>query len=69
MLQKAKVILMNQEGQGLVEYGVIIALIAVVAIGALILLGPTITEKFFDVQKEIKNAKPASAGGGGGGGL
>lgn len=69
MLQKAKVILMNQEGQGLAEYGLIIALIAVVAIGALILLGPSIAEKFFDVQKEIQNAKPAGAGGGGGSGL
>ncbi len=65
MLQKTKNILMNQNGQGLVEYGLIIALIAVIAIGALLVLGPTISEKFFDVQKEIESAKPASGGGGG----
>ncbi len=56
---KLKTILKNQQGQGLSEYGLIIALIAVVSIGALIFLGPKIAEKFFDVGKEIENAKPA----------
>lgn len=56
---RLKTILKNQQGQGLSEYGLIIALIAVVSIAALIFLGPKIAEKFFDVGKEIENAKPA----------
>lgn len=56
---KVKNILKSQRGQGLSEYGLIIALIAVVSIAALIFLGPKIAQKFFDVGKEIENAKPA----------
>lgn len=55
---KLKTILKNQQGQGLSEYGLIIALIAVVSIAALIFLGPVIAEKFFDVGNEIRDAKP-----------
>jgi pilus assembly protein Flp/PilA len=57
-------ILKNQQGQGLTEYGLIIALIAIVCIGALIFLGPKIAAKFFDVGNEIEQAKPATNGGG-----
>jgi pilus assembly protein Flp/PilA len=67
MFEKCKTVLKSQKGQGLAEYGLIIALIAVVAIGALALLGPSIAKKFFDVQQEIEKAAPHSAGGGGGG--
>lgn len=42
----------EESGQGLVEYGLIIALIAVVLIGALTLLGTSIDGKF----KEITDA-------------
>lgn len=52
-----KKVLKNQQGQGLSEYGLIIALIAVVSIGALIFLGPKIADKFFDVGKKIQDAK------------
>jgi len=65
MFEKCKTVLKSQKGQGLAEYGLIIALIAVVAIGALALLGPSIADKFFQVQQEIENAAPASGGGGG----
>lgn len=67
MFEKCKTVLKSQKGQGLAEYGLIIALIAVVAIGALALLGPSIADKFFQVQQEIENAAPAGGGGGGGG--
>lgn len=63
-ITKVKQILRNQQGQSLAEYGLIIALIAVVSIVALIFLGPKIADKFFLVGKEIENAKPAGAGGG-----
>lgn len=43
---------MRHRGQGLVEYALIIALVAVVVIGILILLGPAIGNIF----SQIKNA-------------
>lgn len=55
---KLKTILKNQQGQGLSEYGLLIALIAVVSIAALIFLGPVIADKFFGVGNQIKDAKP-----------
>jgi pilus assembly protein Flp/PilA len=36
----------DEEGQGMVEYGLIIALVAIVVIAALIILGPAIGEVF-----------------------
>ena len=41
----------DEEGQGMAEYGLILALIAVLAIGALTALGGTITD-FFDQLNE-----------------
>ena len=43
----------NEDGQGMVEYGLIIALIAVVVIGALVLLGPKIAGIFTSVTSQI----------------
>ena len=37
------------EGQGMVEYGLILALVSIAAIAALIILGPRIAEIFSDV--------------------
>ena len=46
--------LKNEEsGQGMVEYGLIIALIAVGVIAALIILGPKIAQIFTDVGDSI----------------
>ena len=43
--------LKNEEsGQGMVEYGLIIALIAAVVIGAIALLGPKITTLFDSID-------------------
>ena len=44
---------MNEEGQGMVEYGLIIALVAVVVITAISLLGNGIRDKFTTVKNEI----------------
>jgi pilus assembly protein Flp/PilA len=54
----------RQEGQALVEYALILALIAVVSIGVLTLLGTGVR----DILTEIKDAIAGAAGGGGGGG-
>ncbi len=40
-------------GQGLVEYALIIALVAVVVIGILILLGPAIGSIFSNIQQAL----------------
>ena len=51
----------DEEGQGMVEYGLIIGLIAVVVIVALVALGPKIRDMFNEVNEEID---AAAAGGG-----
>ena len=43
----------DEEGQGMVEYGLIIGLIAVVVIVALVALGPKIRDMFNDVKDQI----------------
>lgn len=39
----------NEEGQGMVEYALLVGLIAVVVIVVLVLLGPAIAARFQDV--------------------
>ena len=46
----------DEEGQGMVEYGLIIGLIAVVVIVALVALGPKVREMFEKVNKELDKA-------------
>lgn len=43
----------RQNGQGLVEYALIIALVAVVVIGTLILLGPQISSIFQNISNNL----------------
>jgi len=43
----------SERGQGMVEYGLIIALVAVVVIGALIILGPKIKDLFIGVSDKM----------------
>ncbi len=43
----------DEEGQGMVEYGLIVGLIAVVVIVALVALGPRIRDMFQQVNDEI----------------
>jgi pilus assembly protein Flp/PilA len=43
----------RERGQGLVEYALIIALVAVVVIGILILLGPAIGSIFSNIQQNL----------------
>ncbi|MDY5948790.1 MAG: Flp family type IVb pilin [Oscillospiraceae bacterium] len=49
--------LKDENGQGMVEYGLIIGLIAIVVIAALLTLGPRIRDLFSDVEKQIPTAK------------
>ena len=43
----------RERGQGLVEYALIIALVAVVVIGTLILLGPQIASIFQNISNNL----------------
>ena len=56
---KVKAFLSNKKGQGMVEYGLIIALVAVVAIVGLTFLGPKISDLFSSVGTTIGNKIPA----------
>ncbi|WP_299645142.1 Flp family type IVb pilin [uncultured Chloroflexus sp.] len=49
----------KEEGQGLVEYALILVLIAVVVIGALTLLGRNISTLFSDISATIRQ-RPGS---------
>ena len=43
----------REEGQGMVEYGLIIALVAVVAIAGLIILGPKLSTLFSSLGASV----------------
>lgn len=46
-------VLKNEEGQGMVEYALLVGLIAVVVIAGLIVLGPIIRDKFIEISTKI----------------
>lgn len=46
----------NEDGQGMVEYGLIIGLIAVVVVAALVILGPKIADMFSNIGDELDAA-------------
>ena len=48
--------LAREEGQGLVEYALIIVLIAIVVIAALTLLGPIIGQVFSNIATALESA-------------
>ena len=56
----------DEEGQGMVEYGLIIALIAIVVIVALVALGPKIRDIFNRTNEVLDDATEAAAAGAGG---
>jgi len=55
-MKNLKAILADESGQGMVEYGLILALVAVAAIAALIVLGPKIAAMF----QKASDAIPAT---------
>jgi len=48
----------DEEGQGMVEYGLIIALVSVAAIAVLALIGPKLVVVFQKVVDELKKVAP-----------
>ena len=53
-------ILKSEDGQGMVEYGLILGLIAVVAIAALLFLGPKVAEMFSGATDALTSSKASS---------
>ena len=43
----------DEKGQGMVEYALLVGLIAIVVIAALVLLGPAIAQKFTDIKNSL----------------
>lgn len=52
--------LKNQEGQGMVEYALIIAFIAIVVIAGLVFLGPVIRDMFLEIGGELESTTQAT---------
>jgi pilus assembly protein Flp/PilA len=53
MLKKIKNLVVQEEGQALTEYGLIIGLVAAVVIGAILLLKDGITDVFTNIKSEL----------------
>ena len=47
----------DENGQGMVEYALIIGLIAVVAVVTLVFIGPKIRDTFNDANKQLDKTK------------
>lgn len=56
MLKHVKKLWTGQEGQGMAEYGLILALVAIAVIGALQILGNNISDKVDEVANTIGDA-------------
>jgi pilus assembly protein Flp/PilA len=52
-LKLARIELRREDGQTMTEYGVLLALIAIVVIAALIILGPAIYSIFTSVSSQL----------------
>ena len=52
-MKKLMGFLKDENGQGMVEYGLIIGLIAVVVVAALVVLGPKIRDMFTGVSGKV----------------
>jgi pilus assembly protein Flp/PilA len=55
MLNKLKGLVVEEQGQGMTEYGLVLGLIAVAAVGALALLRDQIVEMYNDVVELVTN--------------
>ncbi|OGO81319.1 MAG: hypothetical protein A2Y21_07115 [Clostridiales bacterium GWC2_40_7] len=51
----------SKKGQGMVEYGLIVGLIAIAVIAAIALLGDNISDLFNNVAGTLKDATPTAA--------
>ena len=59
-MKKIREIMKNEDGQGMVEYGLILGLIAVAAVVALVALGPKIKDLFQGAADALPTGSTAS---------
>ncbi len=59
-MERLEMILADENGQGMVEYGLILGLIAVAAIGVLVLLGPKIKAMFQAANDQMPTVSSGS---------
>ena len=57
----------RDEGASAVEYGLLVALIAVIIVGAVALLGTTLSQKFSDAECSVSTGAACGGDGGDGG--
>ncbi|HHV77462.1 MAG TPA: Flp family type IVb pilin [Syntrophothermus lipocalidus] len=62
MLSLVKRLLVEEEGQGMAEYGLILALIAVVVIGVLATMGDKLQEVFNQVNEKLPATSESGSG-------
>jgi len=55
-MSKIKAFFMDESGQAMTEYGLIIALVAIAVIGALGYIGTALNTKFSTINNSITNA-------------
>lgn len=60
MLKKMAALLRDEEGQGMVEYGLIIALVSVVLIGVLMTMQGSLSGVFTGASGALDTATPSS---------
>jgi pilus assembly protein Flp/PilA len=58
-MKKALNFLKDENGQGMVEYGLIIGLVALVVVAALVILGPRLKGMFSKISDKIGEATSA----------
>ena len=61
MLTRVRELVRSEEGQGMVEYGLILGLIAVAAVAALLLLGPKVADMFNNAKDALPTYSTTSA--------
>lgn len=55
MINKMKALFTEEQGQGMTEYGLVLGVIAVAAVGILFMLGEQISAMFTDVVTAVTN--------------
>ncbi len=61
MFNKMREIIKSEDGQGMVEYGLILGLVAVAAVVALLILGPKISDMFTEASDKIPASEASSS--------